>query len=69
MITTALRQAAQGTVFEASKAFGKAIATTVTKGVNTAEERTKRRTISGFVGKLFPLLKVLLSVGEAAAQV
>ena len=69
MITTALRQATQGTVFEASKAFGKAIATTVAKGVNTVEEKTKRRTISGFVGKLFPLLKVLISVGEAAAQV
>jgi hypothetical protein len=68
-ITTALRQATQGTVFEASRAFGKAIETTVTKGANTVEEKTKRRSISGFVGKLFPLLKVLLSVGEAAAQV
>jgi hypothetical protein len=68
-ITTALRQGTQGNVFEASIAFGKSIAATITKEEKKVEEETSKLSISGFIAKLFPLLKILLSVGETAAQV
>lgn len=69
LIAKVLQRGTQGNVFEASIAFGKSIAATLTKREKALEQETGKPSISGFVMKLFPLLKVLLSIGEAAAQV
>ena len=64
----ALGQAAPKNIFEASQVFRSAIQTTVTHMSSTGEE-TRKKAILNFIVKLFPLVKILITLGEVAAQV
>ena len=64
----ALQQATHGSICDAAVMFGNAISATVAQKASLKDE-TWKGSISGFAGKLYPLVKVLITLGSAAAQV
>jgi hypothetical protein len=69
-ISMLMQEVTPGGLFGAAVAFGNAITETVTQKTELdGVVKQKRSILVGFVGKLLPLIKVLLIVGDAAAQV
>jgi hypothetical protein len=69
-ISMLMQEVTPGGLFGVAVGFGNAITETVAQKTELdGVDKRKRSILIGFVGKLLPLIKVLLVVGDAAAQV